>query len=458
MPTDPHHNNAVSGNQPLGQESSKAREEDTNRASQPTGCPVPHGPGRRTFLAASLGALGVMGLAASCSQNGDSTQPDSSQGDTDGSEAVKGIRIPFTGKHQNTITSTPIARIGSLSAFRVTSPNREALQDMFAQLSVTIADLMAGRMPEVQDEAFPPAETGILGAELNPDGLGIVVSVGASLFDDRFGLADKKPKELIKMPFLANDRLDPERSHGDVLITVEANHEDTMHHAIRQIMRSVRRHLVLVWTVDGYARGIGGPGEETPRNLLGFKDGTANLDATDEELMNENVWVQAGDGEPDWAVGGSYHVVRVIRMLVEFWDRTRLSEQEAIFGRHKVSGAPLGQDNEFSAFSYDDDPDGDIIGLDAHIRLANPRTPETEGDLMLRRGFSYSLGVDKVGQLDQGLAFVSYQRQLQRFLNVQGRLNGEPLEEYIRPEGGGFYFAFPGVGDENTSLAAKLFA
>lgn len=427
-----------------------AHHQDSVAKHGPSGCPVSHGPGRRTFLAAGLGTLGLMGLAASCSN-------DSASDDDSTTTTVEGIRVPFVGKHQNTITSTPIARIGSLSAFRVTAPDRDALQEMFAELSTTIADLMAGRMPEVQDEAFPPAETGILGSELNADSLGVVVSVGASLFDERFGLEDKKPQELVKMPFLANDRLDPERSHGDVLITVEANHEDTMHHAIRQIMRSVRRHMVLVWTVDGYARGIGGPGEETPRNLLGFKDGTANLDATDEEIMDEHVWVQAGDGEPDWTVGGSYHVVRVIRMLVEFWDRTRLSEQEAIFGRHKVSGAPLGQDDEFGTISYADDPDGDVIALDAHIRLANPRTPETDNDLMLRRGFSYSRGVDKVGQLDQGLAFVSYQRQLQRFLNVQERLNGEPLEEYIRPEGGGFYFAFPGVGDETTSLAAKLF-
>ncbi len=330
---------------------------------------------------------------------------------------------------------------------------------MFADLSETIADLMAGRMPEVRDPAYPPSETGILGPEPPADDLGIVVSVGASLFDDRFGLADRAPRELVTMPFLANDRLDPDRSHGDILISIEAGHEDTIAHALRQVMRATRRHLLLAWSTEGYARGSTGAGGSTPRNLLGFKDGTANLAAGEDGVMEQFVWVNADDDdEPDWAVGGSYHVVRVIRMLVEFWDRTWLGEQEALIGRHKDSGAPLGQADEFGEVTFADDPDGDVTSLDAHIRLANPRTAETQDQLMLRRGFSYTRGVDKVGQLDQGLAFVSFQRSLSTFLAVTERLNGEPLEEYIRPEGGGFFFALPGVSDEGTSLGATLLA
>ena len=164
--------------------------------------------------------------------------------------------------------------------------------------------------------------------------------------------------------------------------------------------------------------------------------------------MDRFVWVAEDDGEPDWAVGGSYHVVRTIRMLVEFWDRTRLGEQEALIGRQKATGAPLDGDIETDIPDYDSDPEGEITPLDAHIRLANPRTPETDDQLILRKGFSFSRGFDGSGQLDQGLAFVSYQRSLDRqFLPVQERLAGEPLEEYILPVGGGFYFALPGAGD-----------
>lgn len=419
------------------------------------GCPVPH-TGRRAFLTAGLGALGVAGLAG-CS----AARSAAAGGEGAGRDADTGRprprRVPFAGVHQSGITATPVPALGALAAFRVTATDRDRLAEMFQELTRTTADLMAGRMPEPRDRAYPPEETGILGPEPAADDLSIVVSVGAGLFDDRFGLADRRPRELVEMPFLANDRLDPERSHGDLLITIEAGHEDTVQHALRQLMRATRAHLLLAWTVTGYARASEHTSSgATPRNLLGFKDGTANLDMTDDDLMNEHVFVQAGDGEPDWAVGGSYHAVRVIRMLVEFWDRAPLAEQEAIFGRSKLSGAPLGMSGEFDIPDYAADPTGSTIALDSHIRLANPRTAQTAADLILRRGLSYTRGVDAVGQLDQGLAFVSFQRDLGRFLRVSQRLKGEPLEEYTRPEGGGFYFALPGVPDERTSLGAGL--
>jgi len=155
-------------------------------------------------------------------------------------------------------------------------------------------------------------------------------------------------------------------------------------------------------------------------------------------------------------VGGSYHVVRVIRMLVEFWDRTRLSEQEALIGRRKETGAPLDGEDETDIPDFAADPDGEVTPLDAHIRLANPRTSGTEDDLIFRAGLSFSHGFDAAGQLDQGLAFVSFQRRMSQFLNTQERLAGEPLEEYIRPEGGGFYFALPGVTSADGYLGEGL--
>jgi deferrochelatase/peroxidase EfeB len=190
---------------------------------------------------------------------------------------------------------------------------------------------------------------------------------------------------------------------------------------------------------------------------MGFVDGTANLDADDDQIMDRYVWVQPDDDEPAWAAGGTYHVVRVIRMLVEFWDRTRLSEQEAIIGRRKDTGAPFGGEVETDLPDYGDDPDGEITPLDAHIRLANPRTPETEDDLIFRAGLNYSRGFDSSGQLDQGLAFVSYQRRMAQFLNTQQRLAGEPLEEYILPEGGGFFFALPGAAADDEYLGQGVF-
>ena len=96
--------------------------------------------------------------------------------------------------------------------------------------------------------------------------------------------------------------------------------------------------------------------------------------------------------------------------------------------------------------SFPGDPDGSVTPLDSHIRLANPRTHGSERNLILRRPFNYSNGVEANGQLDMGLLFIAYQADLQAgFITVQQRLDGEPLEEYIKPVGGGYFFTLPGV-------------
>lgn len=410
-----------------------------------------HGINRRSFVTGALGtgaAVGVGAALAGCSASEEQPAP----------AEQRPRYVEFEGLHQTGITAIPVPAQGLMAAFTVIADGRDQLAATLAELSDEIRGLMSGRPPEQRGSAYPPVDSGILGEEPPPDNLSVVVSLGASLFDDRFGLADRRPKELVQMPFLANDRLDPELSHGDLLLTLEAGHVDTLQFALRQIMRRTRRQLVLHWMIDGYARGAGVASHAaTPRNLMGFKDGTANLDSDDKALMDRHVWVGPDDGEPAWAVGGSYQAVRIIRMFVEFWDRTRLVEQEEIFGRSKISGAPLGMTDEFADPDYAEDPEGNQIPLDAHIRLANPRTAETADSLILRRGFSYVRSFDGAGRLDQGLAFISYQRSLERgFLAVQKRLTGEPLEEYILPVGGGFFFALPGVQGSDQFLGEAL--
>jgi deferrochelatase/peroxidase EfeB len=398
---------------------------------------VSRGLSRRAFLAGAGGsAVGSGLLAAACG------------GGADDGPGAEGRRVAFAGPHQAGITLEPAPAAGLMVSFAVLARDRAELAGLLRDLTDEIAGLMEGRPPEVRDRAYPPTDSGILGPDPPPDDLTVVVSVGASLFDGRYGLRERRPRELVTMPFVSNDRLDPDRSHGDLLLSIESQHPDTGLFALRQLMRRTRRTLVLRWVLDGFTRrGSTAPRSTgSPRNLLGFIDGTANLDAGAADLMTRHVWVAEGDGEPSWAAGGSYHVVRVIRMFVEFWDRTPLAEQEAIMGRHKVSGAPLGMEHETDVPDYARDPRGESMPLDAHIRLANPRTAETADSLILRRGFSYARGYDRAGRLDQGLAFVCYQRSLERgFLAVQARLNGEPLEEYILPEGGGFFFALPGA-------------
>jgi deferrochelatase/peroxidase EfeB len=415
---------------------------------------------RRRFLAGGLAGSAVAGLGAAVAAGCSDSTSGRDGGDTstgDGTARPGTRYLPFRGTHQTGITH-PANEQGLLAAFTVTADNRDELRETLRALTTESERLMSGEPFEDRDPAYPPLHTGAVGNPPPPADLSVVVSVGPSLFDNRYGLASRKPLALEKMPFLANDRLDPARSHGDLLLTVTSAHEDVNLFALRQLMRATRGTLALHWMLGGYNRRTrAARGEAGKRNLMGFIDGTSNLDPSDDAVMDRYVWVQPGDDEPAWTVGGTYQVVRVIRMLVEFWDRTRLSEQESIIGRRKESGAPLGGEIETDVPDYATDADGDVTPLDAHIRLANPRTTETDGDLIFRSGLSFSRGFDGDGQLDQGLAFVSFQRRLSQFLNTQARLAGEPLEEYIVPEGGGFYFALPGVTVDGEFLGGQLF-
>ncbi|MGH9133552.1 MAG: Dyp-type peroxidase [Ilumatobacteraceae bacterium] len=407
---------------------------------------------RRRFLtSAALG--GVSAAVVGCS--GDDTEAAAER--SEGGIAA-GSYLPFRGDHQVGITAAG-QTTGLMAAFDVVADDRGELEDLLAGLTVEIERVMSGTPYEEREPAYPALYTGTVGNPPPPVDLSAVVAVGSSLFDERYGLADRKPAELAPMGILANDRLDPRRTHGDLLVSIASTHEDVDIFALRQLMRATRGGMTLRWTTDGYLRRTKArPGEAGVRNLMGFVDGTANLDPDDRTQMEEFVWVAEGDAEPAWTVGGSYQAVRIIRMLVEFWDRTRLSEQERLIGRRKSDGAPLDGERETDEPDFAADPDGALTPLESHIRLARPRTPETEHQRFLRRGFNYSRGFDDAGQLDQGLAFVSFQRSLNRqFLPVIARLDGEGLEEYIVPEGGGFFFALPGVA-RGEHLGTRLLA
>ncbi|MEM6161062.1 iron uptake transporter deferrochelatase/peroxidase subunit [Erwinia sp. P6884] len=365
----------------------------------------------------------------------------------------------FYGQHQAGVT-TPQQAAMMLVAFDVLATGKEDLERLFRLLTDRIVFLtQGGSAPQVTNPRLPPMDSGILGETIYPDNLTITLSVGHSLFDDRYGLQPHKPLKLQRMTRFPNDSLDARLCHGDLLLQICANTNDTVIHALRDIIKHSPDLLSVRWLREGFIsdHAARSRGKETPINLLGFKDGTANPDTADRTLMDSILWVTADQGEPAWAVGGSYQAARIIQFHVEFWDRTPLREQETIFGRVKHSGAPLGREKEHDLPDYLNDPDGDVTPLDAHIRLANPRTAATQSSLMLRRGYSYSQGVSHSGQLEMGLLFVCYQHDLEKgFLSVQNRLNGEALEEYIKPTGGGYFFVLPGVSDNKHYLGQSL--
>ena len=180
------------------------------------------GVSRRSLLAGAVGLGGAAALAG-CGSGG--------RGASSASAGAAPARLPFLGEHQAAISGRP-GTSGLLAAFTSQADDRRELTEAFESLSTTARALMEGEVPAERPSGFPPLDSGVLGSEWQPDDLGITVSVGASLFDDRYGLAARRPRQLVPMPFLANDRLDPERAHGDVLLSVSAGHPDTVLHAL----------------------------------------------------------------------------------------------------------------------------------------------------------------------------------------------------------------------------------
>ncbi|MFE0047254.1 iron uptake transporter deferrochelatase/peroxidase subunit [Streptomyces albireticuli] len=430
-------------------DTSTAETADTGRGEA---APAPAGPARRSLLGwggagLALGATAAGGTAAALRTGGDARPA-----------ALSGDAVPFHGTHQAGIATAVQDRL-HFAAFDVTTTDRDALVKVLREWTAAAARMTAGH--EVGEGAtggldeLPPDDTGeALG--LKPSRLTLTFGVGPGLFEkdgkDRFGLRDRRPKALVDLPAFPGDNLDAARSGGDLCVQACADDPQVAVHAIRNLARIGMGKVAIRWSQLGFGKTSSTtPDAQTPRNMMGFKDGTRNVSGTDTAALDKHVWVGEKDG-PAWMTGGSYVVARRIRMHIETWDRTSLKEQEDIFGRDKAEGAPVGRTRER------DEPSLKAMLPDAHVRLAHPDS--NNGATILRRGYSFTDGTDGLGRLDAGLFFLAYQRDVRdAFIPLQSRLaRTDALNEYIQHVGSAVFAVPPGVRDGDDWWGKALFA
>jgi deferrochelatase/peroxidase EfeB len=361
----------------------------------------------------------------------------------------------FDQGHQGGIQTEP-QKYSVFMTYDLTTSSRTDIQVLLARWTAAIAQMMKGAPignpapGGVGAVALDSGEALGLGAE----GLTVTVGLGPGMFDSRFGLADKRPELLKQIPSLPSDQLQKAFTGGDLCLSACADDPQVAYHAIRNLSRMARGTATTRWTVTGFGRASAGPTQQTPRTLLGFKDGTRNI-TSDADFAR---WVWLKDQKQKWMNGGTYLVARKIHQNIEIWDTDRISDQEQVFGRTKLEGAPLTGKKEFDTpdFHRKNAAGEPIIAPTAHIALA---AHENNGGIKIhRRSYNYTEGIDDVGQIDAGLLFMAFMNDPEHFIRIQTKLGSvDRLNDYISHIGSGL-FAIPAGPRTGSYIGAELFA
>ena len=410
---------------------------------------------RRLVVGAAGGA--VAGAAVGAGITAAVLRPAAAPGADTAPEATDSVElnksVPFYDQVNQAGIRTPPQRHCVYMTFNLTAgATRQSLQVLLARWSAAISQLVQGKPIGPIEPARPDAvgtDTGEAEG-LAPASLTVTVGLGPGVFDDRFDLADKRPALLQPLPRIPGDTLKPELTGGDLSIQACADDPQVAYHAVRNLARMVTSTAQTHWVVLGFGRASAGPGQETPRNLMGFKDGTRNVSSDAD--YNQFVWLK----DAGWMTGGTYQVARKILMTIETWDFDRISDQQRIFGRTKDEGAPLSGEKEFDTPDFALKADGaHVIDQASHIALAAPEN--NAGVKILRRGYNFTDGLNDQGLLDAGLLFISYQNDPQHFVDLQAKLGRfDLLNEYIRHVGSAI-FAVPPAPKTGRYIAQELF-
>nr|WP_275426254.1 iron uptake transporter deferrochelatase/peroxidase subunit [Nocardioides daejeonensis] len=414
---------------------------------------------RRALLGGGAAAALGVGVAANVAGRPDHAAAGSS---------AEATAYPFHGEHQAGIV-TPVQDRLHFAAFDVRTSSREELQELLRAWTDAAARMTQGEAagpvgPTEGDTRLPPDDTGeAIG--LGPSGLTLTFGFGPGLFadaegKDRFGLADRRPRALRPLPHFPADALEAARSGGDLCVQACADDPQVAVHAVRNLARIGFGAASVRWSQLGFGRTSRTTrSQETPRNLFGFKDGTANVAAEEGQALRDHVWIAPGDDpRAEWLAGGSYLCVRRINMRVEIWDAQPLGDQEGFIGRTKRTGAPLSGGDEFSAPDFAmPGRDGPVIPADSHVAVVHP---EHNGDVrMLRRGYNFVDGSTDLGALDAGLFFLAYVRDPDtHFIPVQERMSRQDaMMEYLKFTGSALFAVPPGVRP-GEYVGQRLFA
>ncbi|MCQ1957943.1 iron uptake transporter deferrochelatase/peroxidase subunit [Arthrobacter sp. zg-Y826] len=397
---------------------------------------------RSLFTAAGTGGLGLAAGAVGAFALG-----------KDRAEAAGDV-VPFHGAHQAGITTDAQDRMHT-AAFDLTASTRQSVISLLRDWTEAAESLTAGRdigETGASGGAYdaPPEDTGEA-QDLHAAHLTITFGFGRTLFVkdgvDRYGVAAHLPEALIDLPLFSGDALEEGRSGGDLIVQACADDPQVAVHAVRNLARIAFGRARVRWSQIGFGRTASTSAEQkTPRNLFGFKDGTSNLKVQEDDLLAEHLWVSGGPAAESWLNGGTYMVVRRIRMHIETWDRTTLREQELVVGRTKREGAPLSGGTEFTAPDFSmPGRDGPLIDPASHLALAHP--DHNGGARMLRRGYNYTDGSDGLGRLDAGQFFIAYFVDPRtHYVPMQSAMaKNDLMVEYLRHTGSGLFAVPPGI-------------
>ena len=443
---------------------------------------------RRGFLALTAGAMAAAGAALGAGAPAAAMaepKPDLHRSAL-GSKEVE----PFWGLHQGGIV-TPAQQHSYFAAFDLTTGKREDVIALLSSWTSAAARMAAGETAQALDGGLNPVASDSVPkakgyeeeerrdprpmAADSGETLGLALArltmtfgFGAGLFSkegkDRYGLASHRPEALVDLPRFAGDQLVEAQSGGDLSVQACADDPQVAFHAVRQLARLAQNVAQIRWVQTGFLPGV--KTGETPRNLMGFRDGTNNPSVNDAKTMDRFVWV--GNEGPAWMHGGSYVVVRRIRIALEHWDRMKVAFQEQTVGRYKYSGAPLGKRKEFDALDLDaTDKDGNpIIAENSHVRLA--AAAGNDGAQILRRPYSYNDGVNFTAErwppwrqaleYDAGLFFVAYQRDPRTgFIRIYAKMSKlDMMNQFVTHVGGGLFACPPGPA-KGEFIGQRLF-